>query len=74
MLKFANVGATDRVLRFIVGVLALTIGFAALGLPQGEIAGIIAAVVGVLMLLTSAIGFCPAYLPFKLSTCKVRAD
>jgi hypothetical protein len=26
--------------------------------------------VGAVMLLTAAIGFCPAYLPIKLSTCK----
>jgi hypothetical protein len=31
----------------------------------------VAAVVGVVMLGTAALGMCPAYMPFKISTCKV---
>lgn len=74
MLNFANVGGTDRALRFIIGVAALSIAFAALGVSRGEVAGIVVAIIGSLMLFTSIVGFCPAYVPFKLSTCKTRAN
>lgn len=60
-----NMGTIDRVVRFIlaavVGVLYFT----------GQISGTVAIVLGVLaavFLLTSFVGTCPLYLPFKLST------
>jgi hypothetical protein len=37
----------------------------------GAVWGIVAAVVGVVMLGTAALGICPAYMPLKISTCKV---
>jgi hypothetical protein len=59
----SNVGTIDRTLR-IVGGLAL-IGLAATGTigPWGWI--------GVVPIATGLIGWCPAYLPFGLSTCRV---
>lgn len=67
-----NVGPIDRALRLIVGIVLIILAFAMLGATDGAIAGIIAIAAGVVLLLTAAIGFCPAYLPFKMSTCKVR--
>lgn len=57
-----NVGGIDRILRIVVG-LAL-IGLALLG--QIGWWGYI----GVVPLLTGVIGWCPAYLPFGIKTCK----
>ncbi len=59
-----NVGGIDRILRIVVG-LAL-IGLALLG--QIGWWGYI----GVVPLLTGVIGWCPAYLPFGIKTCKTR--
>ncbi len=62
-----NMGTIDRVVRV---VLALVVGVLYL---TGQITGVLAIVLGVLavvFLVTSAIGFCPLYLPFRLSTRK----
>lgn len=60
----SNVGGFDRIARIGAG-LAL-IGLAATGVvgPWGYI--------GVVPLLTGSLGWCPAYVPFGLSTCKLR--
>jgi len=60
-----NMGIADRVIRvllaIVVGILYYT------GTITGTMA-VILGIVAVVFLLTSAIGFCPAYLPFKIST------
>ncbi|MBN8596392.1 MAG: DUF2892 domain-containing protein [Planctomycetes bacterium] len=73
-MTFANVGGADRAVRLIAGLTALTVGLGLLGATRGEVAGIVVSIVGVVMLLTAIVGFCPAYLPFGLSTCKARAN
>lgn len=62
-----NMGTVDRIIRFIfavaVAVLYLT----------GVISGTLAIILGILaavLLVTSIVGFCPLYAPFKLSTVK----
>lgn len=59
-----NVGGMDRIVRIVVG-LAL-IGLALTG-KIGQWGWI-----GVVPLVTGAIGWCPAYLPFGLKTCKTK--
>jgi len=59
-----NVGSIDRILRIAVG--ALLIVLAATG--QIGVWGWI----GVVPVLTGTLRWCPAYLPFGLSTCKTR--
>jgi hypothetical protein len=62
-----NMGPLDRVIRVIV---ALTIG---IGFFTEQITGTAAIILGFLTaisLLTSTIGFCPLYIPFKFSTIK----
>ncbi|MBI5937028.1 MAG: DUF2892 domain-containing protein [Betaproteobacteria bacterium] len=58
----ANVGGIDRIIRIVVG-LALIAWAALFGGP-------VWAWIGVVPLATGAIGWCPAYLPFGLKTCK----
>jgi hypothetical protein len=65
-----NESNLDRIIRLVLGV-AVLIGAFAVGL--GSIGGIILAVVGVVLLVTAAVGFCPLYRVFGLSTCKVPA-
>ena len=68
-----NVGTADRAVRALIGVVALVLAFTTLGVMAGTLWGIVAAVVGVVMLGTAALGMCPAYMPFKISTCKVAS-
>ncbi|WP_428603173.1 YgaP family membrane protein [Sedimenticola sp.] len=56
-----NVGSIDRGLRALVG-----LGLIAWGLAEQNWWGAI----GIIPLFTAAIGWCPAYLPFGLSSCK----
>jgi hypothetical protein len=56
-----NVGAADRIVRMVLGVAII-----AAGLYFKSWWGVI----GVVPILTAAIGWCPAYLPFGLSSCR----
>ena len=59
----ANVGGVDKVLRIVVGV--ALIAWAATGGP-------VWAWVGVVPLLTGAMGWCPPYALLGLNTCSVK--
>ncbi|MCU7871471.1 MAG: DUF2892 domain-containing protein [Candidatus Thiodiazotropha sp. (ex Lucinoma borealis)] len=57
-----NVGGIDRTLRIIVGLV---------GIGWGVYAQNWWGAIGLIPLLTGVIGWCPAYLPFGLSSCKI---
>ncbi|MDE3062588.1 MAG: DUF2892 domain-containing protein [Acidobacteriota bacterium] len=58
-----NVGGADRAIRIVVGLGLLSLLFL---LPGGmRWLGLI----GLVPLLTAALGFCPLYLPFGIRTC-----
>jgi len=57
----ANVGTVDRVLRIVVG--GALVAAAALGVMP------VWAWIGLVPLATGVFRFCPAYLPFGISTC-----
>ena len=62
-----NMGLIDRLVRFSLAVLVLALYLA------GQITGTAAIILGifaVIFLITSAISFCPLYLPLKISTMK----
>lgn len=59
----SNVGGIDRVLRIVVGV--ALVAWALLGGPAW-------AWIGVVPLATGLIGWCPAYLPLGMSTCRTK--
>jgi hypothetical protein len=62
-----NESNVDRIIRAVAGIVLLYLGFG--GVLGGTLA-IVADVLGVVLLVTSAIGFCPLYAVFKLSTLK----
>lgn len=58
-----NVGGIDRILRIIVGLVLIGLAVFNIFAPWGYI--------GVVPLLTGLIGWCPAYLPLGIKTCKM---
>lgn len=62
-----NMGQTDRIIRAIVGVVALIVFFTAAGALKW-----IALVVAILMLATSAMGSCPPYALLGINTCSKK--
>jgi len=60
-----NMGTIDRVVRTLLAIVVLVLYL------TGKISGSVAIILGifaVIFVLTSAISFCPLYLPFKIST------
>ncbi|MDA3958929.1 DUF2892 domain-containing protein [Oceanispirochaeta sp.] len=62
-----NMGSLDRVIRLILGVVLVVAGVI-LQMNSGHSWWL--ALPGALLVVTSAAGVCPAYIPFKLSTKK----
>jgi hypothetical protein len=64
-----NMGVADRIIRTIVALVVVIL------LITGKISGALAVILGIVaaaFLLTSAIGWCPLYLPLKISTKKTE--
>ena len=59
-----NVGGIDRVLRVIVGLGLLSLFFFLEGSSRWW------GLIGLVPLATATLGWCPAYLPFGIKTCK----
>jgi hypothetical protein len=62
-----NESNIDRIIRAVAGFVLLYLGFG--GVLSGALAGV-ADVLGIVLLFTGAVGFCPLYAMFKLSTLK----
>ncbi|MGD1990412.1 MAG: DUF2892 domain-containing protein [Chromatiales bacterium] len=58
-----NVGSADRVIRLLLGLVIIGVGF----YYQSWWGAI-----GIVPIFTALIGWCPAYLPFGISTCSTR--
>ena len=56
-----NIGTTDRIIRIVIGV-----GVAVIGIVFHTWWGLLA----LIPLVTAAVGFCPLYIPLKISTAK----
>lgn len=61
-----NMGKMDRIIRLIIGLVAV-----AWGVMNGNI---IADVIGGILLFTALIGWCPLYMPFGINTGCKRKD
>lgn len=62
-----NMGTIDRIIRVIFAVAVAVLYFT--GVITGALA-IILGLLAVVLLATSLLGFCPLYVPFKISTVK----
>ena len=65
-----NVGGTEKVIRLVVGGY-LVLGALFLDLPTWSIAAL--SVVGIVALLTGAMGYCPAWTVFGINTCRANS-
>lgn len=59
-----NVGKVDKIFRVIIGVVIIALGFYYKSWWGA---------IGLIPLITAALGWCPLYLPFGLSTCKTKS-
>ncbi len=59
----------ERIVRVILGIALIVVGFAVIGGTLGTILGI----VGIIPLVTGAIGWCPLWAAFKINTRKDKA-
>jgi hypothetical protein len=60
-----NMGSIDRIIRILLAIVVIVLYL------NGSITGVAAIILGILaivFILTSLIGFCPLYWPFKIST------
>jgi phosphoglycerol transferase MdoB-like AlkP superfamily enzyme len=64
MKKYQNMGQIDRIIRFIVGTGLIVLLF--LLESNWRYLGIL----GIVLVLTAALGVCPLYMPFKIDTRK----
>lgn len=62
-----NVGTVDRVLRGLLGIALLALPFL---MGFGTTGTVISVVVGLVMLATAAMRFCPAYTLLGIKTCR----
>ncbi len=66
MATFTNEATWDRVVRIILGIVLLYLGWAGV---VGGTAGLVLKIAGFLPLATGIVGYCPAYALFGVSTC-----
>ncbi len=60
-----NMGPADRTIRIVV---AIVLGYLILNSALGGFWAVIAGIFAVVFLVTSIVGFCPLYVPLKIST------
>ncbi len=65
-----NVGTVDRVVRLILGAVALILAFLLLDAGDGAAGGIVLAVIGAMIVLNAATGYCLLDTVFHFSTIK----
>lgn len=64
-----NIGSTDKKIRILTGVVFLAISFLVLG-GLSTILGVLAIVIGAVLVVTALVNFCPAYKLLGIGTAK----
>jgi hypothetical protein len=68
----ANLGSIDRIFRIVLGIVLLAAPFVSgLAIFSSSTATIISVIIGIVMVATSAMRFCPLYRIFGIQTCKI---
>jgi uncharacterized membrane protein HdeD (DUF308 family) len=66
-----NVGTTDRLIRFVLGIVLIAVGLT--HVVSGGMA-IAAYAVGVIALITGVVRYCPAWTIFGINTCRLKSS
>jgi hypothetical protein len=66
-----NEGNVDRGVRAVIGVVAAAV---AVAVGPASVLGVVLLVIAAIMLVTAAVGVCPLYSLFGVSTCPVDGD
>ncbi len=66
-MKYINEAGWDRILRVLVGILLLALGF---GSVVAGTLGLVFKIIGTLLLVTGLVGYCPVYALLKVRTKK----
>jgi hypothetical protein len=61
-----NLGGAERTIRFVLGIILVGIGYFA---PVSSLVSTLLYVVGAIMIVTAAVGFCPAWKLVGINTC-----
>jgi uncharacterized membrane protein HdeD (DUF308 family) len=68
----ANLGSIDRIFRIVLGIVLLAAPFVSgLAIFSSSTATIISVIIGIVMVATSTMHFCPLYRIFGIQTCKI---
>ncbi len=67
-----NTGSADRIVRFLLGAGAIVIAILMLDALSANVLGIVVGAIGLVLVLTSFCGYCPAYTLVGINTCKVK--
>ncbi len=68
----ANVGSTDRLIRIILGLILVVLPFVTnFAIWANPIAAVGVPIVGLVLIVTALVRFCPLYRLFGMRTCKV---
>ena len=68
-----NEGNLDRIVRTILGITALIVALTVLDVMTGATFGVIVAAIGVILIISAIIGFCPMYKVIGLETCPLKS-
>lgn len=67
-----NIGSLDRILRIVLGLILIVAPFVSgLALFDSGMGTLISVIIGIVLVGTAAIRFCPLYRIFGIRTCKV---
>lgn len=67
-----NIGSIDQIIRIVGGALLIALAFLKLG-GFATVSGLVAAIIGVVLILTAVINFCPLYRILGMRTTKTDA-
>jgi uncharacterized membrane protein HdeD (DUF308 family) len=65
-----NVGKTDRIVRLVLGIAVMAVGYIVLSEPISYLAML----AGLILLVTGVLGTCGLYSVFGINTCKIETD
>ncbi|MCA9913954.1 MAG: DUF2892 domain-containing protein [Anaerolineae bacterium] len=63
-----NVGSTDRIIRFVLGIALIALGIYLNGTDAGTLGLVVPVLVGLVLIVTGALNFCPIWAVVGINT------